>query len=120
MLGERDEAPGRAWHVPNAPPIAARALLERAFALAGRPVRVSRMTRFGLMVGGLFVPAAREMVEMAYEFERPFVVDHSDWTRTFGTAATPLDAALGRTLDWYARRASITAEAGGRAVAGSG
>lgn len=111
VLGEREEALGRAWHVPNAPPATARAALERAFAIAGRPFRITRMTRLKLRLGGLFIPAAREMVEMAYEFERPFVVDHSAWARTFGTAATPLDEALRRTLDWYALRAAPGARA---------
>jgi len=111
VLGERDEAPGRAWHVPNDPPTSAGTLLRQAFTIAGRPVRITRMTRFKLMVGGLFVPAAREMVEMAYAFERPFVVDHAAWTRTFGTAATPLDEALRRTVDWFALRGGRAAPA---------
>jgi len=102
VLGERPEAPGQAWHVPNAPAISAQALLERAFAMMDRPVRIGRTGRLKLMIGGLFVPAAREMVEMAYEFDRPFVVDHARWTATFGTQATATDVALRRTLDWYA------------------
>ena len=39
--------------------------------------------------GGLFIPAAREMVEMAYEFEKPFWVDARNIINVFGEIATP-------------------------------
>jgi hypothetical protein len=50
---------------------------------------------------GLFNPALREMIEMLYEFEEPFVVDHSDFTRTFGGHATPLGESVRETVRWY-------------------
>jgi nucleoside-diphosphate-sugar epimerase len=54
-----------------------------------------------LRIGGLFIPEAREMVEMAYEFEKPFVMDSSKFEMAFGMQATPLRQALSDTLDWY-------------------
>lgn len=50
---------------------------------------------------GLFNPAMREMVEMLYEFEEPFVVDHSAFAEAFGDRATPLDEAVRETVRWY-------------------
>jgi nucleoside-diphosphate-sugar epimerase len=50
---------------------------------------------------GLFNPPLREIIEMLYEFEEPFVVDDSDFTRTFGEQATPLKEAIGDTVRWY-------------------
>jgi hypothetical protein len=38
---------------------------------------------------------------MIYQFEMPFVVDGSRFARVFGAKSTPLDAAVGSTLDWY-------------------
>jgi nucleoside-diphosphate-sugar epimerase len=38
---------------------------------------------------------------MLYEFEEPFVVDHSAFARAFGDHATPLREAIGRTVRWY-------------------
>ncbi len=38
---------------------------------------------------------------MLYEFEEPFVVDHSDFDGTFGEHATPLKEAIGDTVRWY-------------------
>jgi hypothetical protein len=36
----------------------------------------------------------REVAEMAYEFEEPFVVDPSRFANTFGNIATPLPEAI--------------------------
>ena len=41
---------------------------------------------------------------MFYEFEKPFVVDHSKFGRAFGGAATPHRDALQATLAWYRAR----------------
>jgi hypothetical protein len=43
----------------------------------------------------------REMIEMLYEFEEPFVVDHSKFEQAFGEQATPLKEAIGETVRWY-------------------
>jgi nucleoside-diphosphate-sugar epimerase len=51
---------------------------------------------------GLFVPGARETVEMLYEFTQPFVVDSSRIEGEFGLAATPVDEGVRRTVAWWA------------------
>jgi nucleoside-diphosphate-sugar epimerase len=38
---------------------------------------------------------------MLYEFEEPFVVDHSKFEEAFGEQATPLREAIQRTVRWY-------------------
>ena len=48
----------------------------------------------------------RELAEMAYEFEEPFVLDTSKYEATFGAAGTPLAAAIATTIDWYRSAAS--------------
>ena len=50
---------------------------------------------------GLFNPGMREMIEMLYEFEEPFVVDDSKFEQAFGEQATPLKEAIQRTVRWY-------------------
>ena len=39
---------------------------------------------------GLVNPMMRELAEMAYEFEEPFVLDTTKYQSTFGAAGTPL------------------------------
>jgi nucleoside-diphosphate-sugar epimerase len=102
LLGERDEALGRVWHVPNdQPQITQRQFAALIFEEAGLPPKVSGMSKLMLRLGGLFIPSAREMVEMAYEFEKPFVVDSSKFEQTFGMKATPIQEAIKATATWY-------------------
>lgn len=101
ILGEREEALGQAWHVPNPPTLTQRELLTLFFKEAGLKPKFTTMSKIKLALGGLFVPAAKEMVEMAYEFEKPFLVDASKFVKTFGDIATPYDRTVPATLDWY-------------------
>lgn len=105
LLGERDEAPGSAWHVPNAETLTTRQFLTLAYQLAGHPPRIGSMGKLMMMLGGLFIPEAREMVEMMYEFEQPFIVDSRPFSNTFGMQATPLSDSLAATLAWYRQHA---------------
>lgn len=101
ILGERDEANGQAWHVPNAPTRSTREVVTKAFELANKAPKMSAMGRVMMRLGGVFIPAARETVEMMYEFEKPFVVDDGKFRRAFGDLSTPVDEALEQTLNWY-------------------
>src|SRR5215212_5067283 len=103
VLGEREEALGRAWHLPSPETVTTRRFVEMIFEEAGGPARIQTAPKFALRVMGLFNPPLREMIEMLYEFEEPFVVDHSDFEQAFGMSATPLKQAIGETLRWYRR-----------------
>ena len=104
-LAGAPDAWGRAWHVPSAPPVQQRHLVERAAALAGVRPQVRRVGPVALRLAGLFSPGAREMVELLHEFTDDFVVDHGDWSARFGTGPTPLDAALEATIASYRQAA---------------
>jgi nucleoside-diphosphate-sugar epimerase len=43
----------------------------------------------------------RELPEMQYQFEEPFIVDSSKITNTLGVHATPVEQALAETLATY-------------------
>lgn len=103
-LGDRDEALGQAWHVPNAPTVTQRAFAELAYKLAGTTPKVSRMAPWMMRMAGLFMPEAKEVVEMTYEFDRPFVVSHRKYAECFGDDHTPLIDAISQTLAWYRTR----------------
>lgn len=101
ILGEHDAALGQAWHLPSAPTVTTRAFVDLVFAAAGHAPRLQALP--GLLVRGLglFNPMLRELAEMMYEFEEPFIVDHTKFARAFGNHATPLPAAIRTTLEWY-------------------
>jgi nucleoside-diphosphate-sugar epimerase len=100
-LGEHDEALGQAWHVPNAPARTTRQTVEMIYQAAGRPPKIQVMGKTMLRIGGIFIPEAREMIEMLYEFEKPFVVDSSKYEQAFGQQATPLVDSIAATVAWY-------------------
>lgn len=104
VLGERSGAAGRAWHVPCLPATTTRALVGRAFEIAGHAPRLRAEGRTATRLAGLFVPAARETVEMLYAFERPFVVVDRAYRAAFGGTNTLADEALRRTVAWYQDR----------------
>jgi nucleoside-diphosphate-sugar epimerase len=101
ILGEHDQALGKVWHVPNAETMSTRRFIELIYAELGQPVKIHSMGRWMMALGGLFVPAAREMVEMMYEFEKPFEVDSQRFLQTFGDHATPVREGIRQTVAWY-------------------
>lgn len=102
FLGEREEADGQAWHVPNDQPKMTQGELVRMFAEeAGVEPKISNMGKLMMAIGGVFIPEAKETVEMMYEFEAPFIIDSSKFEKTFGLKATPMRAAIKETVTWY-------------------
>jgi nucleoside-diphosphate-sugar epimerase len=101
ILGQRDEALGQHWNVPNPPTLTQRELMTLFFQEIGLPPKMSGMGKLMMTLGGLFVPEARETAEMMYEFEKPFVVDDSKFKRAFGDIATSHQEAVKATVAWY-------------------
>lgn len=102
ILGERDEADGQAWHVPNDQPKMTQGDLVRLFAEeAGVEPKISSMGKTMLAIGGLFIPEAKESVEMMYEFDKPFIIDSTKFETMFALKATPIREAIKETVAWY-------------------
>jgi nucleoside-diphosphate-sugar epimerase len=101
ILGEREEALGQAWHLPSPETVSTRQFVETIFEDVGKPARVQAAPKILLRAMGLFNPGIRETIEMLYEFEEPFVVDHSKFERAFGEHATLLKEAIADTVRWY-------------------
>src|ERR671918_2272543 len=101
ILGEHEEALGQAWHLPSPKTLTTRQFVEMIFEEVGKPTRVQAAPKILLRAMGLFNPGMREMIEMLYEFEEPFVVDDSRFEREFGEQATPLREAIHGTVRWY-------------------
>ncbi|WP_433943084.1 SDR family oxidoreductase [Paenibacillus sp. SN-8-1] len=100
-LGSHDEALGEVWHVPNAPTVTTRQFAELAGRTLGATCSIQPMSRMMLRIGGLFIPAARESIEMLYQFEKDFIVDSSKFSSKFGMTATPLEESIAKTVAWY-------------------
>ena len=102
ILGERSEADGQAWHVPNdSPRVTQSEMVKMIAAEMGIEPKMSTMGKTMVWIGGLFIPVAKESVEMMYEFDQPFIVDSSKFEKTFGMKATPIKEAIKQTVAWY-------------------
>jgi len=102
MLGERSEADGQAWHVPNdMPRITQRDMLKMIAEEAGVQAKISSMSKLTMKMVGLFILEVKEMGEMLYEFDQPFIMDSSKFERTFGMKATPMRDAIKETVAWF-------------------
>lgn len=107
VLGTHEKAMGEIWHLPNAPAWTTRQMVHKAFDLAGLPPKTRTMGGLMMRVGGLFIPEAREMVEMLYEFNAPFIVDSSKFEKAFGGGYTSIEQGLGITVAWYRDERSV-------------
>jgi nucleoside-diphosphate-sugar epimerase len=88
----------RAWHTPSAPPLTIRELATRFATVAGVSApKLSTVPGPILRVGALLDPMLRELRTTAYQFQRPFVMDSTAATGTFGLRHQPIDEALRET-----------------------
>ena len=101
-LGADDRSWGRAWLVPSTPPLSQREAVASIARAAGvRMPKIGTLSRPVIRAVGAVVPIVRELPEVLHQFERPFVVDASDTTATFGIEPTPWDDVLAATLAGY-------------------
>jgi nucleoside-diphosphate-sugar epimerase len=103
VLGEHPDAPGGVWHLPNDPHTrTTRQLVDTIYRLAGQPNTKLRGTPvLVLRAPGIVNPTVRELVELQYEFQEPFIVDSTKIAAKLKVHATPLDHALADTLASY-------------------
>ena len=99
-LGEGDVAMGSVWHLPTPPAETTRSFAARLEPALGVPVKLSRVSNLVLRGLGVFVPILREVAEMTYQWEVPYVIDDSRFRAAFGATHTPIDDAISATSAW--------------------
>ncbi len=107
-LGVTGAGWGQVWIPPVQPAVTQGELAQRIWAAADR-TGTPRMQLLGRRLAsalGLFSSTVRELPEMMYEFDSPYVVDSSAFEDAFGARPTPLNSAIAATLDWYRREAN--------------
>ncbi|MDQ0194171.1 NAD-dependent epimerase/dehydratase family protein [Paenibacillus wynnii] len=101
IAGTNDIALGQIWHVPSNPPITQIQLMNLIAAELDIHVKTRVASTRLIRLLGLFNPVMREMVEMMYQWNHPFVMDSSKFEKTFGMKATSVNEAINNTLSWY-------------------
>ncbi|MFG2177995.1 NAD-dependent epimerase/dehydratase family protein [Streptomyces abikoensis] len=108
VAGE-ERAWGRAWHVPTEPALSVRDMVGRLADRAGTgPVAVRGLSPAVLGVASVFSPLIRELKEIRYQFDRPFVIDASAYEAAFAVRATPVAEQVKATVDWWRERLATT------------
>jgi nucleoside-diphosphate-sugar epimerase len=104
VLGEHPDAVGEVWHLPNDPQTrTTRELVDIVYRQSGHPRgRVRSVPPVVIRAMGVFNPLFRELAEMQYQFDEPFVVDSTKIAKRLGVEATPVEVALERTAATYA------------------
>lgn len=102
VLGNDDRSLGRAWHVPTVAPATATEMANSICdGAAVNRQKVRQIPGVALRLAGLFSADIREIREMLYQFDRPFVIDATETTEVFGLKATPLDDQVAATIASY-------------------
>jgi nucleoside-diphosphate-sugar epimerase len=108
-LGELDGALGRVWHLPSPETRTTREVVELVFQAAGAEPQLKVTPGWQMRALGLVNRTVREINEMRYEFDEPFIVDSSRAETELGLHATPLGDAVEQTVLWY-RKGGAPAE----------
>lgn len=88
------------WMLPVQPAETTRALVERFARAIGQDIRITTLPRWLLRTLGVVSPIMRELAEMTYQWEQPYVVDDSKYRAAFGRGPTPWDDAIAATVRW--------------------
>ncbi len=110
-LGEHEQALGQSWHIPAAEPLTGREFIKLAAEIAGVQPKMQEVPAIVIRAVGIFNPIIRELVEMRYEFEEPYIMDSHKFQRAFGFTITPHRQALQMTIATYQheQQAKLTA-----------
>lgn len=94
LLDAPDDAFGQAWNMPCAPTRSPRDLLAIGAATLRRKLRIWAVPLWLMRPLGLVYRMAREVVDVAFTWDRPYLVDGGKFTRRFGFTATPFEVGM--------------------------
>lgn len=88
-LAETPSAWNQVWHLPTAPqPPTGREFIYAAAEAMGVPPNYRILSRTMVKLAGLFNPTIREVHEMLYQNDSPYLFDSSKYARAFGFTGT--------------------------------
>jgi nucleoside-diphosphate-sugar epimerase len=100
-LGSAEQdAYGHPWMLPCAPAGTLRQLVARLASTLGRDIKVTEVPRWVVKTTGLVMPLMRELDEMLYQWEEPFVIDDRRFRQRFQAIPEDVDRAATATVEW--------------------
>jgi len=101
LIDAPDDAFGQVWHVPCAPAITPRQMLQIGADAAGVKLQVMALPSFMLQLLGVFAPPMRELSEMRFTWNRPYHVDAAKFARRFWSDAMPFEIGIPAAIRSY-------------------
>src|SRR5262245_50685796 len=92
------DAYGHAWMLPCAPAGPLRDFVERLAGSLKRPIKVAQVPRLVVKAAALAMPLMREIDEMLYQWDEPFVVDDRRFRARFGLEPMDVREAAAHTV----------------------
>lgn len=107
---QRPELWNSVLHAPTGPAMTMREIAGNFARSAGVPeAKLSVVPGWLLRTLGLFSTDMRELAEMLYQFERPFVMDSTASQAKLGLEPTPLADAMATTVAWWRDQEAVAA-----------
>lgn len=106
-LGSRSEALGGIWHIPSGETLTTRQMVSLISDRFGKKPKYKAASRTIVTALGLFNPMMRELKEVFYQYEKPFVMNCHKFVEAFGDIAIPHQEALRKTADWVSQKGSV-------------
>jgi nucleoside-diphosphate-sugar epimerase len=102
LLQAPDADFGQVWHMPSAPTATVRQLLEIGASSLGATPKVFSFPLWALRFLGLFLPIAKELWAMRFQWDRPYRVNADKFTKRFAFTPTPFSESMAATANSFA------------------
>jgi nucleoside-diphosphate-sugar epimerase len=101
LLANRPDAFGQTWHLPTASDLlTGRQFVKHAAASMQKPDGVSVIPNWMLSLAGLFNQAMKELKEMNYQNEYPYLFSSEKFNKAFGFTPTSYAEGINETVKW--------------------
>jgi nucleoside-diphosphate-sugar epimerase len=102
LLSGSENAYGQTWHLPTAKPaLTGKEFISIAAKYMHAKNKVQVLPKWLVGIIGLFVPVMKELGEMLYQNEFPYVFDSSKFEKAFQFKPTSYDNGIRRTAEWW-------------------
>jgi len=102
MLAVSENAYGQTWHLPTAKPaLTGNEFISIAAKYMHAKNKVQVLPKWLVRFIGLFVPVMKELGEMLYQNEFPYVFDSSKFENAFQFKPTPYEEGIKVTAEWW-------------------
>lgn len=102
LLDAPDDAYGQAWNMPCAPTRTPREILQLGADAIKAPLKIAAIPLWLLPLFGLFSRFLKEVVDVGFTWDRPYLVDSSKFARRFWSDVTPFAVGAPATVRSFA------------------